>query len=147
VTRPPAPHSPTEHLAGWAGLAAIGIAWVAAHYNGAGTLQRLDGTWDPPAWLEPVERAFLLLVGFLASLLFVTIVQVVFRRRLARRLEDVEPRRQVLVFLVPVVACVVASSLVGRDDGGPTSRLRGDTTKTRSSPCPPPQRSTPTATR
>ncbi|MGK2948962.1 MAG: hypothetical protein ACSLFP_10330 [Acidimicrobiales bacterium] len=115
----PEVHSTAEHVAGWAGLAAIGVAWVAAHYNVAGTLQRLDGTWDPPALLEPVERAFLLLVGFLASLLFVTIVQVVFRRRLARRLEDVEPRRQVLVFLVPVVACLIASRHFGVMVTGP----------------------------
>lgn len=116
VTEPvehPRVHSTAEHVAGWAGLVAIGAAWVAAHYNVAGTLQRLDGTWDPPALLEPVERAFLLLVGFVASLLFVTIVQVVFRRRLATRLEDVEPRHQVLVFLVPVVACLIASRHFG----------------------------------
>ena len=112
-------HSTGEHVAGWAGLAVIGAAWVAAHYNVAGTLQRLDGTWDPPAWLAPVERAFLLVVGFLASLLFVTIVQVVFRRRLARRLEDVEPRRQVLVFLVPVVGCLIASRHFGVMVTGP----------------------------
>ncbi len=115
----PEVHSTGEHVAGWAGLAAIGAAWVAAHYNVAGTLQRLDGTWDPPAWLAPVERAVLLVVGFLASLLFVTIVQVVFRRRLARRLEDVEPRRQVLVFLVPVVGCLVASRHFGVMVTGP----------------------------
>ncbi len=109
----PRVHSTAEHVAGWAGLVAVGATWVAAHYHVAGSLRRLDGTWDPPALVEPVERAFLLLVGFVASLVFVTVVQVVFRRRLARRLEDVEPRRQVLVFLIPVVACLIASRHFG----------------------------------
>lgn len=69
----------------------------------------MDRTWDPPSILETVERGFLLVVGAAASLVLVAGVQALFRRLLARSLRSVDPRRQVLVFVVPVLVCLVAS--------------------------------------
>lgn len=108
-----------SHVIGWTGLVLVGMAWVAAHYNVAGSLRRLDRTWDPPPLLEPVDRVALLVVGAVASVAFVTVVQVLFRTLLARRVDDVDPRRQVLVFLVPVVVCLWASRRFGVMTVGP----------------------------
>jgi hypothetical protein len=93
----------------WAGLGLLGTIWVVAHWRIAAFLDDLDGTWDPPSFLEPIERLFLLVVGVAASLLLVTGVQWLFRRALARRLAGVDPRRQVLLFVVPVLVCLLAS--------------------------------------
>jgi len=97
------------HAIGWFGLGAVGTAWVLAHWQVARGLDRLDRTWDPPGFLEPVERAALLLVGLVVSLVLVTGVKAVFRRRLARLLAGVEARTQVAWFCVPVLACLLAS--------------------------------------
>lgn len=80
-----------------------------AHWRVAALLDRLDRTWDPPSVLETVERGFLLVVGVVASVVLVAGVQILFRKLLARSLRGVEPRRQVLVFVLPVLACLVAS--------------------------------------
>ncbi len=80
-----------------------------AHWRVAALLDRLDRTWDPPRFLDTVERLVLLIVGVLASLILVTGVQALFRKRLARSLRSVPARQQVLVFVVPVLACLVAS--------------------------------------
>jgi hypothetical protein len=87
--------------------------WVVAHWRIAAFLEDLDGRWEPPGVLEPVERGFLVVVGAVASLLLVTGVQVLFRKGIARRLRSVPARQQVLVFVVPVLLCLVASMRFG----------------------------------
>lgn len=54
-----------------------------------------------------------MVVGAVASLLLVTGVQVLFRKGIARRLRGVPARQQVLVFVVPVLLCLVASMRFG----------------------------------
>jgi hypothetical protein len=87
----------------------LGTLWVVAHWRIAAFLDHLDGSWDPPSFLDPVERLVLVMVGVAASLVLVTGVQWLFRRALARRLAGVDPRRQVLLFIVPVLVCLLAS--------------------------------------
>ena len=87
----------------------LGTLWVVAHWRIAAFLEDLDGRWEPPGFLEPVETTFIVVVGALASLLLVTGVQALFRKGIARRLRDVPARHQVLVFVVPVLLCLVAS--------------------------------------
>jgi hypothetical protein len=94
---------------GWAGLGMLGTLWVFAHWRVAAFLDRLDRTWDPPSFLETVERGFLVAVGVVASVVLVAGVQALFRKLLARSLRSVAPRVQVLVFVVPVLVCLVAS--------------------------------------
>lgn len=87
----------------------LGTLWVVAHWRIAAFLEDLDGRWEPPGFLEPIEATFLILVGAAASLLLVTGVQALFRKGIARQLRGVPPRQQVLVFVVPVLLCLVAS--------------------------------------
>ena len=87
----------------------LGTLWVVAHWRIAAFLEDLDGRWEPPGFLEPVETGFIVVVGAIASLLLVTGVQVLFRKGIARQLRSVPPRQQVLVFVVPVVLCLAAS--------------------------------------
>lgn len=87
----------------------LGTLWVVAHWRIAAFLEDLDGRWEPPGFLEPIETTFIIVVGAVASLLLVTGVQALFRKGIARRLRDVAPRQQVLVFVVPVLLCLVAS--------------------------------------
>jgi hypothetical protein len=87
----------------------LGTLWVVAHWRIAAFLEDLDERWEPPGLLEPVEKTFLVVVGAAASLLLVTGVQALFRKGIARRLRGVPARQQVLVFVVPVLCCLVAS--------------------------------------
>lgn len=87
----------------------LGTLWVVAHWRLAEFLHDQDERWDPPSFLGPLEDVALLVVGFVASLLLVTGVQVLFRKGIARRLRDVPARQQVAVFVVPVVLCLVGS--------------------------------------
>jgi hypothetical protein len=87
----------------------LGTLWVVAHWRIAAFLEDVDDRWEPPGFLEPVEQGFLVVVGAVASLLLVTGVQALFRKGIARRLRGVPPRHQVLVFVVPVLLCLVAS--------------------------------------
>lgn len=98
-----------EHTLGWGGLGLLGTLWVWAHWSVSSTLDRLDRAWNPPALVAPIETAVLVVVGLLASVGFVAIVQFLFRRRLASWLADVAPRQQTLVALVPAVCCLVLS--------------------------------------
>lgn len=101
--------SATEHTLGWGGLGLLATLWVWAHWRVATILDRLDRVWDPPSLLAPIETAFLVSVGLIASVGFVAVVQLLFRRRLATLLVDVAPRRQTLVALVPALCCLVLS--------------------------------------
>ncbi len=94
---------------GWFELGALGALWVIAHWRVASLLDRLDRSWDEPSWLSAVESTALLVFGLVASVAFVLAFQVLFRRGIASRLRDVPPRQQVLVFLLPVAACLLAS--------------------------------------
>jgi hypothetical protein len=98
-----------RRTAGWFGLGVLGTLWVGAHWRVASLLRRLDRSWDAPSWIEPIEKAFLVAAGVVASIVFVLVFQVLFRRGLAQRLQGVPPRTQVLVFLLPVAACLLAS--------------------------------------
>lgn len=106
TTEERAPRSPTL---GWVELGVLGTLWVVAHWRIAAFLEDLDGRWEPPGFLEPIEKTFLVLVGAVASLLLVTGVQALFRKGIARRLRGVPPRHQVLVFVIPVLLCLAAS--------------------------------------
>lgn len=94
---------------GWVGLGLLGTVWVVIHWRLAGWLDRLDRTWDPPSFLETIERGFLLVVGAVASVLLVAGVQVGYRKLLGRAMRGVDPRRQVALFVLPVLVCLVAS--------------------------------------
>lgn len=94
---------------GWAGLGVLGTLWVFVHWWLAGRLDRLDRTWDPPSFLETIERGFLMAVGAVASVVLVAGVQVAYRKLLGRAMRGVDPRRQVALFVLPVLACLVAS--------------------------------------
>ena len=71
----------------------VGTLWVVAHWRIAAFLEDLDGRWEPPGFLEPVETTFIVVVGAVASLLLVTGVQALFRKGIARRLRGVPPRQ------------------------------------------------------